>query len=71
MLNYGKIIWSIIFQKAQSHISVVYGLFLLSDLAKQTLSGKAMADFFFPRLTEDTRLCPARSLGLYLQATLN
>ena len=44
-------------------------VFLPSDLAKQSRPGKALAEFFFPRFTEDTRLCPVRSLELYLQAT--
>ena len=40
-----------------------------NDLSKQSRLGKDLKDFFFPRFSENQKLCPAFSLELYIGAT--
>ena len=44
-------------------------MFVPATLAKQSRPGKTVKDFFFPRFTENARLCPVRSLTLYIERT--
>ena len=44
-------------------------VFVPAALAKQSTANKAIKDFFFPRFTENVRLCPVHSLTLYIERT--
>ena len=44
-------------------------VFVPSALAKQSTANKPIKDFFFPRFTENVRLCPVHSLALYIERT--
>ena len=44
-------------------------VFIPVTLAKQSRPGKTVKDFFFPRVMENVRLCPIRSLTLYIKRT--
>ena len=44
-------------------------MFLPTALAKQSRPGKEIKDFFFPKFTENSKLCPVHSLGLYIERT--
>ena len=44
-------------------------VFLPAALAKQSSANKTLKDFFFPRFTENVRLCPVHSLSLYIERT--
>uniref|UniRef100_A0A1X7TH61 Core-binding (CB) domain-containing protein n=1 Tax=Amphimedon queenslandica TaxID=400682 RepID=A0A1X7TH61_AMPQE len=43
--------------------------FTLTALAKQSRPGRSIKDFFFLRFTENERLCPVKSLTLYIERT--
>ena len=38
-------------------------------LAKQSKPGKELKEFFFPRFPENTKMCPAQSLDMYVDRT--
>ena len=44
-------------------------VFLPVALAKQSNPGRAIKEFFFPRFSENAKLCPVHSLSLYLEKT--
>ena len=44
-------------------------VFVPVALAKQSTANKPIKDFFFPRFTENVRLCPVQSLTLYIERT--
>uniref|UniRef100_A0A1X7TDB6 Tyr recombinase domain-containing protein n=1 Tax=Amphimedon queenslandica TaxID=400682 RepID=A0A1X7TDB6_AMPQE len=44
-------------------------VFTPTALAKQFRLGRNLKDFFFPRLVENKRLCPVKSLTLYIERT--
>ena len=44
-------------------------VFLPVALAKQSTQSRAIKEFFFPRFADNTKLCPVRSLSLYLERT--
>ena len=44
-------------------------VFLPTALAKQSRPGRDIKDFFFPKFTENERLCPVHSLNLYIERT--
>ena len=44
-------------------------VFTPAALAKQSRPGRNLKDFFFPRFTENERLCPVKSLTLYIERT--
>ena len=44
-------------------------VFLPTALAKQSRTGKGIKEFFFPKFTENSKLCPVHSLNLYIERT--
>ena len=44
-------------------------VFLPTSLAKQSKAGRPLREFFFPKFSENQKLCPAFSLDLYIKRT--